>query len=115
MYEAFFNLTQKPFDLLPDPDFLYMSSSHKKALSYLDYGIRERVGFILLTGEVGSGKTTIIRNLIKKNLTNVILSKIFNTRVDSEQLIAMINDDFGLPVQNKDKITLLRDLNTFLI
>lgn len=115
MYESFFNLTQKPFDLLPDPDFLFMSSSHKKVLSYLDYGIRERVGFILLTGEVGSGKTTIIRNLIKKNLTDVVLSKIFNTRVDSEQLIAMINDDFGLPVLNKDKITLLRDLNTFLI
>ncbi|MBW4054712.1 MAG: AAA family ATPase [Proteobacteria bacterium] len=115
MYEAFFNLKQKPFDLLPDPEFLFMSSSHKKVLSYLDYGIRERVGFILLTGEVGSGKTTIIRNLIKKNLTDVVLSKIFNTRVDSEQLIAMINDDFGLPVLNKDKITLLRDLNTFLI
>jgi general secretion pathway protein A len=115
MYESFFNLTQKPFDLLPDPDFLFMSSSHKKVLSYLDYGIRERVGFILLTGEVGSGKTTIIRNLIKKNLTDVVLSKIFNTRVDSEQLIAMINDDFGLPVLNKDKITLLRDLNAFLI
>ncbi len=61
MYKAFFNLTKKPFDLLPDPDFLFMSSSHKKALSYLDYGIKERVGFILLTGEVGSGKTTIIR------------------------------------------------------
>jgi len=115
MYEAFFNLKQKPFDLLPDPDFLFLSSSHKKALSYLDYGIRERVGFILLTGEVGSGKTTIIRNLIKKNLADVVLSKIFNTRVDSEQLIAMINDDFGLPILNKDKITLLRDLNTFLI
>jgi general secretion pathway protein A len=115
MYEAFFNLTQKPFDLLPDPDFLFMSSSHKKVLSYLDYGIRERVGFILLTGEVGSGKTTIIRNLIKKNLSDVVLSKIFNTRVDSEQLIAMINDDFGLPILNKDKITLLRDLNSFLI
>ena len=115
MYEAFFNLTQKPFDLLPDPDFLFMSSSHKKALSYLDYGIRERVGFILLTGEVGSGKTTLIRNLIKKNLTDVVLSKIFNTRVDSEQLVAMINDDFGLSIVNKDKITLLRDLNAFLI
>ena len=115
MYETFFNLKQKPFDLLPNPDFLFMSSSHKKALSYLDYGIRERVGFILLTGEIGSGKTTVIRNLIKKNLTNVVLSKIFNTRVDSEQLIAMINDDFGLPVQNKDKITMLRDLNAFLI
>lgn len=115
MYEAFFNLQQKPFDLLPNPDFLYMSSSHKRALSYLDYGIKERVGFILLTGEVGSGKTTIIRNLIKKNLDNVILSKVFNTKVDSDQLLAMINDDFGLPVLNKDKITMLRELNTFLI
>jgi putative secretion ATPase (PEP-CTERM system associated) len=115
MYEDFFHLNQKPFDLLPNPDFLYMSKSHKRALSYLDYGIRERVGFILLTGEVGSGKTTIIRNLIKKHHNNVIISKIFNTKVDSEQLIAMINDDFGLPVQNKDKITMLRDLNSFLI
>ncbi len=115
MYEAFFKLKQKPFDLLPNPDFLFMSSSHKRALSYLDYGIRERVGFILLTGEVGSGKTTIIRNLIRKNLENVILSKVFNTRADSDQLLAMINDDFGLPIQNKDKITMLRELNSFLI
>jgi len=115
MYELFFNLTKKPFDLLPNPDFLYPSKSHKRALSYLDYGIRERVGFILLTGEVGSGKTTIIRDLIKKRLSNVLLSKIFNTRVDSEQLISMINDDFGLQVNNKNKITLLRELNDFLI
>lgn len=115
MYEQFFKLNRKPFDLLPNPDFLFMSKSHKRAVSYIDYGIRERMGFILLTGEVGSGKTTIIRNLIKKNLVNVVLSKIFNTRVDSLQLIAMINDDFGLPVQNRDKITMLRDLNTFLI
>lgn len=115
MYESFFKLTTKPFDLLPNPDFLFLSKSHKRALSYLDYGIRDRVGFILLTGEVGSGKTTIIRNLIKKNLGNVTLSKIFNTRVDSDQLIAMINDDFGLPVQNKNKIILLRELNDYLI
>jgi putative secretion ATPase (PEP-CTERM system associated) len=92
-----------------------MSRSHKRALSYLDYGIRERAGFILLTGEVGSGKTTIIRNLIKKHHDNVILSKIFNTLVDSEQLVAMINEDFGLSVLNKSKITMLRDLNNFLI
>jgi len=115
MYEQFFQLTRKPFDLLPNPDFMFMSRSHNRALSYLDYGIRERVGFILLTGEVGSGKTTIIRNLIKKNLGKVVLSKIFNTKVDSEQLLAMINDDFGLPVQNRNKIALLHDLNAFLI
>lgn len=115
MYEDFFNLRIKPFDLLPDPRFIYLSRSHKKALTYLDYGIRERSGFILLTGEVGSGKTTLIRDLLDKCYDHVILSKIFNTRVTSEQLLAMINDDFGLAVQGKDKVTLIRDLNEFLI
>jgi len=115
MYESFFHLAAKPFELLPNPEFIYMSRSHKRAMSYLDYGIRERAGFVLLTGEVGSGKTTVIRNLIKKHIDNVVLSKIFNTNVDSEQLIAMINDDFGLSVQNKDKITMLKELNDFLI
>jgi putative secretion ATPase (PEP-CTERM system associated) len=115
MYESYFKLRIKPFDLLPDPRFIYLSKSHKKALTYLDYGIRERSGFILLTGEVGSGKTTLIRDLLDKRYEHVVLSKIFNTRVTSEQLLAMINDDFGLVVQGKDKVTLIRDLNTFLI
>jgi type II secretory pathway predicted ATPase ExeA len=115
MYESFFNLRSKPFDLLPDPRFIYQSKSHKKALTYLDYGVTERSGFILLTGEIGSGKTTLIRNLLDKRHQNVVLSKIFNTRVTSEQLLAMINDDFGLTVQGKDKVTLIRDLNEFLI
>lgn len=115
MYESFFKLRTKPFDLLPDPRFIYLSKSHKKALTYLDYGIRERSGFVLLTGEVGSGKTTLIRNLLDKHYEHVVLSKIFNTRVTSEQLLAMINDDFGLAVQGKDKVTLIRDLNEFLI
>jgi putative secretion ATPase (PEP-CTERM system associated) len=115
MYESFFKLQSKPFDLLPDPRFIYLSKSHKKVLTYLNYGISERSGFILLTGEVGSGKTTLIRDLLDKHYEHIILSKIFNTRVTSEQLLAMINDDFGLTVQGKDKITLVRDLNSFLI
>jgi general secretion pathway protein A len=115
MYEAFFKFKVKPFDLVPNPEFLFLSKSHKKALTYLDYGIRERSGFILLTGEVGSGKTTLIRNLLDQHYEHVVLSKIFNTRVTSEQLLAMINDDFGLAIQGKDKVTLIRDLNTFLI
>lgn len=115
MYESFFGLRVKPFDLLPNPTFLYQSRSHKRAMTYLDYGIKARSGFILVTGEIGSGKTTIIRDLIKKKMPNVVLSKVFNTKVSSGQLISMINDDFGLPVQGKDKIELLRDLNEFLI
>lgn len=115
MYRSFFNLTCKPFDLIPNPEFMFLSKTHKKAITYLDYGIRERVGFILLTGEVGSGKTTIIRELINKHLERVVLAKVFNTKVNSEQLLSMINDDFDLPVQGKDKIELLRDLNHFLV
>jgi len=115
MYRSFFNLTCKPFDLIPNPDFMFLSKTHKKAITYLDYGIRERAGFILLTGEVGSGKTTIIREMINKHLQRVVLAKVFNTKVNSEQLLSMINDDFDLPVQGKDKIELLRDLNHFLV
>lgn len=115
MYEAFFNFRRKPFELLPNPDFLYPSRSHKKVLSYLDYGIREHSGFILLTGEVGTGKTTLIRELIKKHLRNVLLSRVFHTKVESRQLLAMINADFGLETSDKDKPALLRDLQEFLI
>jgi len=115
MYCSFFKLTCKPFDLIPNPEFMFLSKTHKKAITYLDYGIRERVGFVLLTGEVGSGKTTIIRELINKHLERVVLAKVFNTNVNSEQLLSMINDDFDLPVQGKGKIELLRDLNHFLV
>ena len=115
MYEAFFNFRRKPFELVPDPDFMYLSRSHKKALTFLDYGIRERAGFLLLTGDVGSGKTTLIRDLLSKKYERVVLAKVFNTRVTSEQLLSMINDDFGLPVAGKDKVTLIRDLNEFLL
>jgi putative secretion ATPase (PEP-CTERM system associated) len=115
MYEKHFSFKCKPFDLTPNPDFLFMSAAHKKALTYLDYGIKEKVGFILLTGEIGSGKTTIVRNIIKNLNSNIKLSRINNTKVSSEQLISMINEDFGLDVKGKDKTALLSDLNRFLI
>jgi len=115
MYLEFFNLTRKPFELVPDPAFIYLSHSHRRALTYLDYGVRERAGFIMLTGDVGSGKTTLIRDLIGKNYQNVVLAKVFNTKASAEQLLGMINDDFGLAVAGKDKVALMRDLNDFLL
>jgi general secretion pathway protein A len=115
MYEKYFNLKIKPFELVPNPAFLYMSRTHKRAIHYLDYGIKARAGFILLTGEVGSGKTTLITDMIKRVDKTVTLAKVFNTKVNSEQLLTMINDDFGLDVKGKDKVSLLKELNDFVV
>ena len=115
MYTEFFNLTAKPFELLPNPKFLYLSKGHRKALSYLQYGVQEHAGFTLLTGEVGSGKTTLVRDIVNKISADTTLAMVFNTRVDSQQLIGMINEDFGLKIEGKNKVQLLSDLNDFLL
>ncbi len=115
MYESFFHLKVKPFELVPNPDFLYLSGTHKRAIHYLQYGIQEKAGFLLLTGEVGSGKTTIISDLVKQLPGNVTLAKVFNTRVNADQLIRMICDDFGMETQGKDKALLSKELNDFLV
>lgn len=115
MYTQFFDLSAKPFELLPNPQFLYLSKGHRKALSYLQYGVQERAGFSLLTGEVGSGKTTLLRDIINKISGEMALAMVFNTKVDGRQLIALINDDFGLKTDGKDKVQLLNDLNEFLL
>jgi putative secretion ATPase (PEP-CTERM system associated) len=115
MYVKHFKLKFKPFELVPNPDLLFLSNTHRKALTYLNYGIQEKIGFILLTGEVGSGKTTIIRNLIKNLNGSVVLSRVHNTKVTSEELISMINEDFGLSIEGKNKITMLSELNEFLV
>jgi putative secretion ATPase (PEP-CTERM system associated) len=93
----------------------YSVVAQQKVLNHLQYGIQEGAGFVLLTGEVGSGKTTIIRNLVAQLDAGVCLAMVFNTRVSGEQLLALINDDFGLETAGKDKVILLRELNDFLV
>jgi len=115
MYENFFGLKKRPFELAPNPDFLFPGAAHKRALTYLNYGVKEKTGFIMLTGEVGSGKTTVIRDFVDRLDRRVTVAKVFNTKVNFEQLIAMINDDFGLDCTGKDKVALLKDLYHFLI
>ncbi len=115
MYERHFSLKYKPFELVPNPDFLFLSDTHKKAITCLDHIIREKIGFILLTGDIGSGKTTIIRNFIKNLNGSVNLSTVNNTKVSADLLLSMINQDFGIDVEGKTKDRLLSDLNEFLI
>jgi putative secretion ATPase (PEP-CTERM system associated) len=115
MYTSFFGFKCKPFQLTPDPEFLFLSSCHKRALTYLNYGITDNAGFILITGEIGTGKTTIIRSMMKSLKEDVKLARINNTRVTSEQLISMINEDFGIDTKGKDKTQMLSDLTDFLI
>lgn len=114
-YEKFFGLKAKPFELVPNPDFLYMSKTHRKAMTYLQYGISEKAGFILLSGEVGAGKTTLIRNLINGLDKDVTVSKVFSTKLNSDQLLRLINADFGLKANGSDKTDLLKELYEFLI
>lgn len=110
MYEKFYNLTTKPFQMVPNPSFLYLSGLHRNALTYLEYGIMERVGFVLLTGEVGTGKTTLLRHLLDKLPVETLPALIFNTNVNGEQLIRLILHEFGVaPVESKaDNIDLLQ-------
>jgi general secretion pathway protein A len=115
MYTSFFSFKYKPFQLTPDPEFLFLSRSHKKAMTFLNYGIADNTGFILLTGEIGTGKTTILRSMIKSIPQNVKLARINNTKVSSEQLISMINEDFGIDIKGLDKTQLLSRLSDFLI
>jgi general secretion pathway protein A len=115
MYNSFFGFKCKPFQLTPDPEFLFMSPVHKRALTYLSYGVKDNYGFILLTGEIGTGKTTVIRTLMRQITAEMNVARITNTKVSSDQLISMINDDFGLDTKDKDKIRMLADLTDYLI
>lgn len=115
MYTSFFGFKCKPFQLTPDPEFLFMSRIHKRALTYLNYGITDNFGFILITGPIGTGKTTLIRTLLKKIPSNIKIARINNTKVTSHQLISMINDEFSLDTKGKDKTQLLSELTDFLI
>lgn len=115
MYTSFYGFKCKPFQLSPDPEFLYMSPVHKRALTYLNYGIKDNYGFILLTGEIGTGKTTIIRSLMKQLPDEMKVARITNTKVSSDQLISMICEDFGIETKDKDKTRMLSDLSDFLI
>lgn len=115
MFEKYFGLTENPFNLTPDPKYLYLSEIHKEAIAHLRYGINERKGFVLLTGEVGAGKTTVCRALLESLPAETKTALIFNPSLSDIELLQTINQDFGLPAIEASKKALLDDLNAFLL
>ncbi|MFU2485974.1 XrtA/PEP-CTERM system-associated ATPase [Thauera sp. WH-1] len=116
MYETFFKLRAKPFQLNPDPAFFYGSRGHRRAMAYLEYGLHQSEGFIVITGEVGAGKTTIVRSLLEQlDPAKVVAANIVSTQVDANDMLRMVAAAFGVPSRNLDKAGLLLALETYLV
>jgi general secretion pathway protein A len=117
MYKAFFHLTRNPFDLVPDPTCFVSTRRHNEALAALYYGVRWHKGFIVVTGEVGTGKTLLLRCLLRllRASKDVAYAYLFNSRLTPTEFLQYIVSDFGLPSSGKNKSELLFDLGHFLI
>jgi general secretion pathway protein A len=116
VYETFFGLTGKPFQLNPDPAFFYGSRGHKRAFAYLQYGVHQGEGFIVITGEVGAGKTTLVRSLLEQiDPSRLVAAQLVTTQLDAEDLLRAVAMAFGLPTKAVDKAQLLAELEAFLV
>jgi len=115
MYEAFFGFREAPFNLTPDPKFLFMTPDQREALAYLTYGIQERKGIMVVSGEVGVGKTLLIRALMNQLDDSTATALVMNAMLTFNQLLRMALIDFGLRPGARDKVEMLVTLQRFLI
>jgi general secretion pathway protein A len=116
MYESFYGLTDKPFQLNPDPSFYFGSSQHRRAMSYLEYGVHRNEGFIVITGEIGAGKTTLVRSLCSKLDPNqVVAANLVSTQLDADDTLRMVASAFGIPSKHTEKSDLLLSIEAFLL
>jgi type II secretory pathway predicted ATPase ExeA len=116
MYLEFFKLNEFPFRLTPDTEFLYMSNVHARAKAYMDYSVWNREGFVVITGEIGCGKTILIKKLLTElEEDNFLVAKIFQTQLDEVEFLQAILVEFGLNPFNAKKVELIDMLNTFLV
>ena len=116
MYEAFYGLSKKPFQLNPDPSFYFGSRQHRRAMAYLEYGLHQNEGFIVITGEVGAGKTTLVRSLFNKlDPEQVVAANLVSTQLDADDTLRMVASAFGIPTNDSDKSNVLLSLEAFLV
>lgn len=115
MYLEYYGLKEPPFDITPNPRFLYFSAKHREALNHLLYGIRERKGFVQLTGEIGAGKTTLCRAMLEQLGDRFATALILNPVLDADQLMKAIAMEFGLNVKGMDRLEAVAALNEFLL
>jgi general secretion pathway protein A len=115
MYNAHFGFREKPFKLVPNPEYLFLSKSHEEALAHLNYAIAQGEGFVEITGEVGTGKTTLCRAFLENLDEATVAAYIFNPRLGPQQLIRSINDEFGIEYGTNDTKDLIDTLNRFLL
>ena len=115
MYNAFFNFQEAPFSITPDPRFIYLSPGHQEAFEHMLYGVEEKKGFILISGDIGAGKTTLTRLLLDRLDDTVKVALIFNTFLNEIELLKAINREFGLPAEESSRESLIQSLNLFLI
>ena len=116
MYEAFYGLGSKPFQLNPDPSFYFGSKQHRRAKAYLEYGVQRNEGFIVITGEVGAGKTTIVRGLLASlDSVKVVAANLVTTQLDAEDTLRMVGAAFGVRVKDVSKADVLMALEAYLV
>ena len=115
MYLKYFGLGARPFSLTPDPRFLYLTPGHREALAQLIYGVQERKGFILLVGEVGTGKTTLLRSLLKRLGGDTAVAYVINSTLRFDEMVEYILADFGVTGVGRGRAQRLIALNRFLI
>lgn len=116
MYESFYGLTSKPFQLNPDPSFYFGSKQHRRATAYLEYGMHQNEGFIVITGEVGAGKTTIVRGLLDSlDPKKVVAAHLVSTQLDAEDTLRLVGAAFGIRTKDVSKSDVLMSLEAFLV
>jgi general secretion pathway protein A len=116
MYKTFYSLRRNPFEITPNPFFLFLTKGHTEALATLYYGISRHKGFVVMTGEVGTGKTLLVRSVLQLlKHSNVAYAYVFNSRLSSLEFLQYVAEDFGLAALGKTKNEVLLDLNKYLI